>query len=105
MLLMEESSRGLILLVKAQPGSRRNGVTGTHDGALKIAVSQAPEKGKANTAIVKILAQIFDLSRSQIELVSGQSSSHKKFLIQGVSAEELSIKIRSLLSANEAKLN
>ena len=41
---------GTQLGIKALPGSRRNGITGVHDGLLKVAVTQVAEKGKANAA-------------------------------------------------------
>ena len=42
MVSLEQTAYGLVLPVKAQPAARRNGVTGVHDGALNVAVSQAP---------------------------------------------------------------
>src|SRR5262249_6432744 len=61
-----------------------NGITGVHAGRLKVAVTQAPEKGKANQALVKLLAELLDIKRSQIALVAGETSHHKKFLITGI---------------------
>lgn len=75
--------------VRAYPGSRRDELRGEHDGALKVAVTQAPEKGKANKAIGEVLAKALQLRRSQIELLSGDTQSQKRFLIRGVTAEEL----------------
>ena len=50
MIRLVTNSSGVVLPVKAQAGARRNAITGEHDGALKVAVSQVPEKGKANAA-------------------------------------------------------
>ena len=97
MVSLEQTANGLILPVKAQPGARRNGVTGVHDGALKVAVSQAPEKGKATAAIVNVLADSLGIKKNQIELLSGQTSTHKKFLIRGIDLEELTKRISELL--------
>ncbi len=97
MVSLEQTANGLILPVKAQPGARRNGVTGVHDGALKVSVSQAPEKGKATAAIVNVLADSLGIKKNQIELLSGQTSTHKKFLIRGIDLEELTKRISELL--------
>ena len=70
------------LSVRAQPGSRRNEIRGQQDGALKVCVTQSPEKGKANKAIVELLSKSLLLRRSQIELISGETASQKRFLIR-----------------------
>ncbi len=88
---------GVLLPVQAQPRARRNGVVGEHAGALKVAVTQAPEKGKANDALVKVIAEALSLKRSQIELLSGDTSTRKTFLIHGLSPAELSVKIENAL--------
>ncbi len=80
---------GALLPVQAQPKARKNGVVGEHAGALKVAVTQAPEKGKANDALAKVLAEELGLKKSQVRLVSGETSTKKVFLISSISVEEL----------------
>ena len=89
MIALEVSSKGIVLPIKAQPGAKRNGITGEHAGALKVSVTQAPEKGKANDALVAVIADALGLKRVQIELMSGPTSSQKKFLIRDVTREDL----------------
>ncbi|HBH53122.1 MAG TPA: YggU family protein [Planctomycetaceae bacterium] len=93
-----ETGEGVILPVQAQPGARQNGVTGAHDGRLKVSVTQAPEKGKANKALVEVLAKSLGLKKSQVVLLSGETSSQKKFLIQGLARDELAGRIARLLN-------
>jgi uncharacterized protein YggU (UPF0235/DUF167 family) len=88
----------VILPVKAKAGARTNGVKGVHAGALKVAVTQAPERGKANQAIAELLADKLGLRRSQISLLSGETSPQKRFLVQDISAEELAARIKQALS-------
>ena len=76
-----------------QPKAKKNGLVGIHNGRLKVAVTQAPEKGKANIALIKVLASVLGLRRSQVELVSGATSSKKTFLISGVELQELQRRI------------
>ncbi len=83
--------------VKAQPGSKRGEVRGVQDGALKVCVTQIPEKGKANKAVRKQLAKSLGLRASQVELVSGETASQKKFLIREIDTETLQAKIDELV--------
>ena len=83
MIDFQTTEQGVVLPVHAQPGARLNGLLGIHAGRLKVAVTQAPEKGKANVAIIQLLADLLDLKRSQITLMSGATSSQKRFLISG----------------------
>lgn len=97
-LLLEPRDGGVVLSVKAQPGAKRNALTGVHAGALKVAVSVAPEQGKANQAIAAMLAQALGLKKSDVELLSGQTSRAKKFLVRRLSVEELRGRLAKALS-------
>lgn len=88
---------GVILPVRAQPGARVNAVRGEHQGALKVAVTQAPEKGKANRAVVEVLSRELQLARSQFTLLSGETSHDKRFVVTGITAAELADRLRTLL--------
>jgi len=90
-------AEGWIVPVRAQPGARKNGVTGEHAGALKVAVTAAPEQGKANKAILEVLRDALGLKRSQIEQLSGETSRDKRFLIRELSREELAARIAAVL--------
>lgn len=89
MLELTQTPDGVILLVKAQPGARKNEVVGERNGRLIVKCTQAPEKGKANDAIIEILAKALDVRKSRISLVSGQTNSEKKFLIEDATIEEV----------------
>ncbi|HVW38986.1 MAG TPA: DUF167 family protein, partial [Pirellulales bacterium] len=58
-----------------------------------VLVTQAPEKGKANKAIVALLAEKLDLKKSQFELLAGETSPQKKFLVRDISRDELAMRI------------
>lgn len=75
--------------VIAHPKGNRNAITGIHDGALKISVTSAPEDGKANDAIIKVLSDILGVSKGSVKLVSGMKSRRKRFQIDGVSIERI----------------
>lgn len=98
MIAIEPHVEGAILPVKAQPGARRNEIRGEHEGMLKICVTQVAEKGKANKAIIAVLAKQLDLRKSQIALLTGETASHKRFLVREVSAAALRQCVERLLA-------
>lgn len=67
--------------VKVVPGASSSKIVGWLGDELKIRISEAPEKGKANRAVVKLLAKHLEISASDIKIISGHSSSHKKLEI------------------------
>ena len=72
---------GTIVPVHAQPGARRSGILGERAGALRVAVTAAPEKGKANAAIGSLLAECLGCRPSQVALLSGETARKKRFLV------------------------
>ena len=93
MIALESRNDGVLLPVRAHPGARSAGIRGEQDGALKVSVTQAPEKGKANKAILELLAKQLRLRKSQLELVSGETSQQKRFLVRDITADELQQRI------------
>ncbi len=90
---------GVILPVRAQPGAAKNGVRGEQNGMLKVCVTQVAERGKANQAIVELLAKSLGVRRSQIELVVGELQPQKRFLIRGVTVEQLKARLEAILAS------
>jgi len=89
MLKLTEQNGAVEFEVLAKPKASRNEVIGVHDGALKVAVTAPPEKGKANAAIVKLLADILEVPSSSIEIVSGETSRRKRVRIEGIDAADI----------------
>jgi uncharacterized protein (TIGR00251 family) len=94
---LEPHPEGTILPVRARPGARRNAIDSPQDGMLKVSVTQAPEKGKANKALIELLAKGLSLRKSQIDLISGETSAHKRFLVRGIKPDELLRRIKAVL--------
>lgn len=101
MILFTPHPDGVILPVRAQPGASRAGIRGEHNGILKVAVTQVAEKGKANKALIAAIASDLNLNRSQVELIAGESQREKKFLIRGISPEDLQKRIAPFVEASE----
>jgi len=90
-----ESPEGIILHVRAQPGARKDEIAGEWGGratpahSLKIRITAPPEKGRANEAIIRLLAKKLGLKKSAISVVYGETSRDKKILIKGITHLEL----------------
>jgi uncharacterized protein YggU (UPF0235/DUF167 family) len=97
MIVVEPHAEGATLLVKAQAGSRANAVRGEYQGALKVAITQVAEKGKANEALIDVLAKALRVRASQVQLIRGLTSSQKRFLVRGVTTEQLLEKLARAL--------
>ncbi len=97
MIELAEHAQGTIITVCAQPGARRNGILGLRAGAVRVAVTAAPEKGKAIAAIAAVRAESLGCRASQVALISGESSRQKRFLIAGIELCELRRRILTVL--------
>lgn len=100
MIVLEQRKDGIILPVKAHAGARKSGITGEHDGHIKVSVTQAPERGKANRAIAQVLCETLALRPQQVELMAGATSPIKQFLIRDLSLAELQTKLKLVLCAS-----
>ncbi len=89
-LIISEKTDGCSLKCWIQPRSSRNAVVGAHGDALKIALTAPPLDGKANKELLKFLAKYLKLSKSDIHLVSGESSRTKVIRISGLNKEAVS---------------
>jgi len=80
---------GLTFKVRAQPGAARERIVGLHGDALKVAVTAAPEKGKANDRVRAVLAAALRIAPRDVVLLSGATARDKRFLVRGLSAAVL----------------
>jgi uncharacterized protein (TIGR00251 family) len=74
----------LILSVRVLPSAAKNEIVGVEEGTLKVRVTAPPVKGKANEALVKLLAKTFRVRKTQIEIVSGHKAQRKMVKVEGV---------------------
>lgn len=78
----------IVLRLSVQPGAGRSTVAGRRGAALAIRVAPPPLDGRANAAVVELVADLFGVSRADVELVSGERNRQKRVRIRGVTAEE-----------------
>jgi uncharacterized protein YggU (UPF0235/DUF167 family) len=75
--------------VKVVPGASRDSLAGWLGDALKVRVAAAPEKGKANAAVERMLARALGLPPKSVRIVAGVTSTRKTMEIDGLSAAEV----------------
>jgi uncharacterized protein (TIGR00251 family) len=71
------------LTLHVQPGAKRSEISGLHGDALKIRLAAPPIDGRANDALIKYIAGLFDVPQRQVELKQGGQSRHKVLAITG----------------------
>lgn len=84
-LVEEAQGKACVLLVRAQPGARRRGLSGssgTWNGMLKLAVTAPPEDGRANDELTELVAELFGLKHHEVRLVAGEKSRAKRFRLE-----------------------
>ena len=77
------------LKVKVVPGSSQSKLSGWLGDMLKVRVSAPPEKGKANVAVVDLLAKELGLPKGSLTVASGKTSQQKVIEIHGLSITEV----------------
>jgi len=97
MIEIRESGEGLIVSLRVQPKASANKILGEHAGALKVSVTAAPEKGKANAAVVTLLSKELGIPKSSIEIVRGETTRIKTLRIHGLTKESLSRLLDALM--------
>jgi uncharacterized protein (TIGR00251 family) len=84
-----EKDDSITFTVRVVPRASKSEVIGEHDGALKVRIASPPVDGAANEELIKLLAKTFGVSKSGVEIVSGQSSKTKQVRITGAASEKI----------------
>ena len=85
-----------ILRLRVSPGARKTRIAGPHGGALKLSVTQPPERGKANEGVVALLAQALGVAARDVEILSGHTSQDKRAAVAGFAGTIEELKLRLL---------
>lgn len=96
-LIINHHKYGLTIKVVVHPQASQNRIESVYNGMLKIDVTSPPEKGKANNAIIKLLAEKLGFAKSSIEIMMGKSLREKVILIKGLTIEDLQEKLKSII--------
>jgi uncharacterized protein YggU (UPF0235/DUF167 family) len=90
------------LSVRVHPGARHEALVGRRDnGEWKLAVSDPPEGGRANEAVVKLVASLLGLKPRQVSVARGLSSRAKQIEVEGLTLLEAERRLAALLAPTE----
>jgi uncharacterized protein len=83
-----EMDGSLTFPVRVIPRASRSEVVGEHDGSLKVKLASPPVDGAANAELIRLLAKQFGVSRSDVQIVKGETSKNKRIKIKNLSISE-----------------
>jgi uncharacterized protein (TIGR00251 family) len=89
------------LTLRVSPGAARSAVIGRHGSGWKVRVAAAPEDGKANDAVVHLLAETLALPARDVHIVSGRSSRDKIVALEGMGPDEIERRLARASGAGE----
>ncbi len=95
--IISKSKMGVKIRIKVSPGASKTKIIGPYGDALKVSLNAPPEKGKANHALIKLIEKTFDVSKQQIQIVSGQTSKVKILEIKHIDISTCLSKINAIL--------
>jgi len=81
------------LRVKVTPGAKQNEVIGWIGDQLKLKIKAVPERGAANKELVRYLSEILDISKDEVVILRGHTSSSKVLSIDTYTIKELNKKL------------
>ena len=84
---------GCMINVRVQPRASRDRVLGFRDGGLRVSVTAPPQDGRANTALLELLADGLGVARSRLRIVRGHTARDKVVEVEGLTMEEVRIRM------------
>ncbi len=79
--MLSDHPDGLLIDVRVQPKSSQNALVGIHGDAFKVKLNAPPVEGKANKALIQLIAKLLHCPKSSVEIVSGASNRNKRLLV------------------------
>lgn len=96
--LFDMTGDGPVIRVHVQPGARRSAVVGVHGDALKVKVAAPALSGRANAALLELLADALGVPARALEITAGLRGRAKRVAVTGLDAVELRDRIETALS-------
>ena len=98
--MAETSTR---LRLRVSPGAGRSAVVGRHGDGWKVRVTAPPEDGRANEAVLRLLADVLSLPRRSLSLVSGHSARDKIVVLDGVGPAQIERRLVSATASDRGR--
>ncbi len=86
-MIFNETNGAVTFAVKVVPRASRNEIVGVEGDVIKVRLNAPPVEGKANVALVRLLAELLGVSAAQIEIVRGETARRKLVRVRGATAE------------------
>lgn len=81
--------------MRVQPRASRNEITVEDDGHVKIRVTSAPTDGKANEAVVALIADALGVAKSRVTILTGLTSREKQLAVEGLDEQQVLERLRT----------
>ena len=98
-LAIQEKDGSLTFSVRVVPRAKKNEIVGVEGGTLKVRIAAPPVGGKANEALVELLAQVLGVRKGQVEIARGQKAKDKTIRVRGLSEEEARKRLGNLTAS------
>ncbi|MFZ5891075.1 MAG: DUF167 domain-containing protein [Myxococcota bacterium] len=95
-MLTSQRADGVYVTLRVKPRASKSRVLGEREGALEVAVAAPPVDGEANAELVRTLASFFGVSRSQVQIASGQTGKNKLVRLNGIELAAVELKLKNL---------
>lgn len=92
------SADGVVVRVHVQPKAHREQIIGIHGDRIKLAVTEPPDKGKANDAVARLIAAALNLAPSRVEILRGEISRQKDLLVRNLDLADVRASLTALIS-------
>lgn len=86
---LSQAADGVRVALRVTPRAGSNAIGEVRNGLLQVKVTAAPEDGRANAAVLKLLSKTWRVPVSSIEILSGESSREKLLLLRGAQLSDL----------------
>ena len=86
---MTVSKDGVSFPVRVTPRARQNSVDGVHEGVLRVHLTAPPDQGRANSALIALLAELVGVRRSQIEILANLANRNKVVRIRHITPNQI----------------
>ena len=90
-------AHGSVLSIVVVPRAGKSSIAQLSDGTIQVRVAAPPVDGAANAALLRFLADIFDVPRSRLEIISGVSSRRKRIVFAGLAPDEVETRLQAAL--------
>ena len=85
---------GVTFAVKVVPRAARSQIEGWLGDALKVRLQAPPVEGKANAALIALLAEALAIGKGNVDIIRGETSRHKQVRVRGLSADQIQMRLR-----------